>query len=286
MAHDGSRDPTPQEEQRVRPHAAQLLLVLTIATIVSACGPSVPQLAAGSKTPSPSPSAAPWDGPPPALEAACGSTVALDATEKWLVTSDGVHLYAVMSGDGPTTLVLAHQGRSSLCGWLPYMKTANGDGMRTLAFDFRTHGESEGPEDNRLELGLDVAAAVDKAWADGADHVFLMGASMGGAAIVQNSAGLRVDGRISLSGTRLWEGFGINDPEGVASLREPFLYIGSKDDANAPLSEVDDIFGRVGSSDKRKVLLEGRSHGWSLVDDSQEGSEMRAIILQWIERHS
>jgi alpha-beta hydrolase superfamily lysophospholipase len=264
---------------------AQRGLIALALTALVACGGPTQGSPAATVTPSPSLGAAPADEPPPTLEAACGSMFDVDATPMWLIAEDGVRLYAVVSGDGPTTLVLAHQGRSTLCGWLPYMKTANKHSIRTLAFDFRTNGHSEGPEENRLALGLDLAAAVDKARADGAEHVFLMGASMGGAAIVQNSASLRVDGRISLSGTRLWSLFGINDPEGVASIREPFLYVGSRADPNAPLNEVKDIFGRIGSADKRKKLFDGSAHGWSLVSDDAQGSETRALILDWIASH-
>jgi hypothetical protein len=47
------------------------------------------------------------------------------------------------------------------------------------------------------------------------------------AAIVQNTSALRVAGRISLSGTRLWPGYGINNRAGVARIRDPFLYVGT-----------------------------------------------------------
>jgi alpha/beta superfamily hydrolase len=273
----------PRGQDMGMPRGMRIALVLVAS--LAACAQQVPGSTAPTLTASPSSEPSASDESPPTLEAACGPLFTLDATPMWLVTEDEVRLYAVVSGDGPTTLVLAHEGRGNLCGWLRYMKSANEAGIRTLAFDFRTRGESEGPEENRLALGRDLATAVDQAWAGGAAHVFLMGASMGGAAIVQNSASLRVDGRISLSGTRLWQGYGIDDPDGVASIREPFLYIGSRADPLAPMSEVDDIFDRIGSSDKQQQLYDGTSHGWSLIADTPLGSETRALILAWIEHH-
>src|SRR6266498_3934920 len=89
-------------------------------------------------------------------------------------------------------VVLAHQGGGSLCGWVSYAKTLVRAGLRVVAFDFRGYGTSERPEKRSLLLGSDLAAAVAHARASGATHVFLLGASMGGAAVVQNTAWLHV----------------------------------------------------------------------------------------------
>jgi dienelactone hydrolase len=103
----------------------------------------------------------------------------------------------------------------------------------------------------------------------GAGHVFLIGSSMGGAAIVQNTSALRVEGRVSLSGTRLWPGYGINSPAGVARIRDPFLYVGTRDDWNAPVKEALGIFRRVGARDKRTAFYPGSAHGWDIIERSR-----------------
>src|SRR6266498_4061323 len=206
--------------------------------------------------------------PPPSLKDACVSTDGVKGRSMWFKASDGVRLYGVESGTGGTAVVLAHEGGADLCGWLSYMKTLNRAGIRAFAFDFRGYGNSDRPETARLALGRYLAAAVARVRADGAKHVFLMGASMRGAAGVQNTADIRVDGLISLSGTQLWSGYGINDPAGVRSLTAPFLYIGSRDDSRAPRREALSVFDEVGSSDKRIVLYPGGAHGTSLVDAS------------------
>jgi len=108
---------------------------------------------------------------------------------------------------------------------------------------------------------------------------------MGGAAVVQNSAGLPLDGLVSLSGTRLWPGFGINKP-GPERLRAPFLYLGSKSDWRAPLKEARSIFRRVGSRDKRAVFYAGSLHGWELVQSAAFATKTRALTLAWIRAHS
>lgn len=204
----------------------------------------------------------------------------------WLTARDGVRLYAVQAGSGSTTIVLAHEAVSSLCESLPYAKTLIDSGLRVLAFDFRGYGYSDGRPRNRLALGLDLAAAVQRARSNGASRVFLLGASMGGAAIVQNTSNLPVDGRISLSGTRLWRGFGVNDPAGVRRLRAPFLYVGSRRDRITPLQEALRIFRRVGSHDKRMASYRGSRHGFELVQSGPYAARVRELILAWVRSRS
>jgi dienelactone hydrolase len=224
---------------------------------------------------------------PPTLARACGSTSGLDGAQTfWLTTADRVRLYAMEAGRGSTTIVLAHEGRSNLCDTLPYGATLVAAGFRVLAFDFRGHGWSEAPTRNGLALGNDLAAAVQRSRGDGARHVFLAGASMGGAAVVQDTAGLGVDGRISFSGTRLWPGFGINHDADLATIRAPFLYVGTRDDWRAPLKEALRIFRSVGAHDKRTAFYPGSWHGWDLVTIAPFARRTRTLVLAWIRSRS
>jgi uncharacterized protein len=192
----------------------------------------------------------------------------------------------IEAGTGATTIVLAHGGGSNLCETISYAKILVAAGFHVLAFDFRGWGNSESPTKNRLALGEDLAAAVARSRSEGAKHVFLIGSSMGGAAVVQNTSALDVDGRISLSGTRLWPGFGVNNPRGLARIRAPFLYLGTRDDWRAPRAEATRIFGRVGARDKRMVLYAGSAHGWELVEGTSFARRARALILGWIRSRS
>jgi alpha-beta hydrolase superfamily lysophospholipase len=223
--------------------------------------------------------------PAPALRTECGPfQPGFKTRPLWLETSDGVRLYAIEAGHGSTAAVLAHQGQSNLCDTLEYAKTLVAAGLRVLAFDFRGNGLSRRPSRNALALGRDLAAAVERAHADGAEHVAVIGASMGGAAAVQNGAGLRVAAVVSLSGTRLWPGFGVNHP-GARALKAPLLYVGGRDDSRAPLDEARAVFAEAGSRDKHLVLYPGALHGWQLVEGSARGPRTRGLILAWIRRH-
>jgi pimeloyl-ACP methyl ester carboxylesterase len=220
------------------------------------------------------------EAPPPSLEEACGSSD-LAARSLWVRTADGVRLYVVDAGTGKTTVVLGHGGRADLCQTLTFASRLVSSGYRVVALDFRGWGRSQRPERNWLALGRDYAAAVAHARRTGAERVFLIGSSMGGAAIAQNTASIRVDGRISLSGMRLWNGFGINDRRGPARIRAPFLYVGTRGDRRAPVGEVRTIFRRIGARDKRIAFYRGVAHGWEVVD-SPRYANARALVLRWL----
>jgi dienelactone hydrolase len=226
------------------------------------------------------------DETPPALAEACGTVYSdLPAHTSWVKTSDGVRLYLADIGSGKTTVVLAHGGRSDLCETLDFAGQLLAKGYGIVAFDFRGNGRSQSPSRNRLSLGRDLSAAVAHARRSGAARVFLVGSSMGGAAIVQNTSALRVAGRISLSGTRLWPGYGINNRAGVARIRDPFLYVGTRRDWRAPLKEALGIFRRVGARDKRSVFYPGSNHGWDIIESSSLAAKARPLVLSWIASH-
>jgi pimeloyl-ACP methyl ester carboxylesterase len=242
--------------------------------------------ACGGENSPPSDTSAKPEDTPPTLVQACGDAYGLTARSFWQESGDGVRLYMIEAGSGTAAAVLAHGGRSDLCDTLTFATRLVEAGFRVVAFDFRGSGRSELPSRNQLALGKDLASAVAHARQTGAERVFLIGSSMGGAAIVQNTSALRVEGRISLSGTRLWPGFGINNPAGVARIRAPFLYVGSRDDWRAPLKEALGIFRRVGAADKRTAFYPGSDHGWQLLDSARFAPKARSLVLRWLESHS
>jgi alpha-beta hydrolase superfamily lysophospholipase len=267
--------------------AASAASVLLAAAVVGCGGSSPDRAPSGGQSSTTHATWTPADAGPPTLRAACGTTQGLSARPLWLHTADGVRLYAVEAGTGPTTIVLAHEGRSDLCSsWLPYAKHLVAAGFRVLLFDFRGNGESQSVGGrNALQLGRDLAAAVKRARGGGERRVFLIGASLGGAAAVQNGASLRVSGIVSLSGTRIWPGYGINHYASLPRIQAPFLYIGATNDYRAPAEEARDIFRRVGSKDKRIVLYRGSLHGTAFVDYAPNAQRVRGLILQWLHQH-
>ena len=107
--------------------------------------------------------------------------------------SDGVRLIGVQLGRGPRVVILAHQGASNLCIWVPYGRALAAQGYRVLVFDHRSRGSSGGASHWRRlnRVDYDVIGAVRTMRARGATSVVLGGGSLGGS--VGHAAGRRRD---------------------------------------------------------------------------------------------
>src|SRR5262249_5741042 len=132
-------------------------------------------------------------------------------------------------GQGTTAIVLAHQSDGELCQWATYAERLARIGYLALAFDFRGYGHSQTrhyPANQRW--GGDVAAAVRFVRAHGARKVFLLGASLGGSAVIQAAANVRpaVTGVVSVSGAADLS----NAIESVKDLRAPVLFLAGEGD--------------------------------------------------------
>ncbi|WP_144125477.1 alpha/beta fold hydrolase [Catellatospora sichuanensis] len=93
----------------------------------------------------------------------------------------GADLGGVIVGSGKTGIVLAHQNGGDVCQWAPYAIELAGQGYRVLAFDFGGFGVSTSGDAGNPQQ---VAAAAATLRADGATGIVLVGASMGGTAVL------------------------------------------------------------------------------------------------------
>lgn len=229
--------------------------------------------------------AAPAARRPPSLVAKCSGSP-IHAAPFWLTTSDGVRLYAIEAGSGPTAVVLAHESPTDLCGWLPYAKTLVAAGIRVLAFDFRGYGDSASSDAAPLAYGRDLAAAIARARRDGARRVFLIGASLGGAAVLTYGSRLDADGVVSLSGEARLRGRNLDALAHIRLLRVPLLIVGSRHDRYLPVSDALTLLRRAGSPDRRTAFYPGGFHGWDIVEDAPYAAGARALVLAWLRAHA
>src|SRR5919109_1214281 len=99
---------------------------------------------------------------------------------------------AAPAGDvcGPRAVVLAHQGASDLCIWLPYARTLAARGYRVVVFDHRGFGSSgrASRATRKDRVDYDVLGAIATVRRRGATSVVLGGASLGGAAVLSAAA--------------------------------------------------------------------------------------------------
>jgi pimeloyl-ACP methyl ester carboxylesterase len=220
---------------------------------------------------------------PPSLASECGRAVAADsppATAVAFTAGDGVQLHGVVLGHGRTTVVLAHEYPSSLCGWFPYAAELARGGDRVLLFDQRARG---------TRLDLDVVAAVEKARELGAARVVAMGASLGGAATLV-AAGrdcFDLSGVVSASGETDLRTYGRGVPPLYAvpfehAIAAPLLVIGSKDDPLVGEADVIRLVARASSSSKRSLLLDGSGHGWDLLQGPTASRSLRDAVTDFV----
>jgi alpha-beta hydrolase superfamily lysophospholipase len=221
---------------------------------------------------------------PRSLEDKCGDTAGPRARPFWLTASDGARLYAVEAGRNTTAVVLAHQSPSDLCGWLPYLRRLTGAGLRVIALDFRGFGDSRlGREQPSLAYDRDLRAGVAHARSTGAERVFLIGASFGGATALAYAHRLDVDGVISLSGETSLPSRRLDGLRSIRRFERPLLVVGSRHDRYLSVAEARALLRRAGSTDKELALYPGWYHGWEIVEGAPYAAEARALILDWIQ---
>jgi dienelactone hydrolase len=198
--------------------------------------------------------------------------------------ADGVRLNGHRFGQGTTAVVLAHEVRGSLCQWVPYARRLASKGYVAFAFDFRSRGRSQvvGIRRSRRIAG-DVTAAVKYVRSRGATKVFVVGASMGGSAVLVAGANTRpsVTGVVSLSGPT---SFGGAEAEAaVPRLSVPVLYLAASDDASGAFAtDARALYEATPSTDKTIEIVPGADHGVDLVSSP---GRARDLVEQFLALH-
>jgi alpha-beta hydrolase superfamily lysophospholipase len=194
--------------------------------------------------------------------------------------ADGTRLAGYRWGHGHTAVVLAHEIRGGACQWADYGPKLAALGYTALAFDFRNYGASEVrhyPANQRW--GGDVAAAAKEVRRLGATKVFLLGASLGGSAVVDAGANIRpqVDGVISVSGAADLA----NAIAAAPHLRAPVLFLAGAGDTDFA-RDAHRLYAAAGSHDKTLKIVASGAHGVLLVGGSPA---VRKLIAAFIASH-
>ena len=180
-----------------------------------------------------------------------------------LTASDGADIYGVEVGSGSTGVVLGHQYLSDHCELIDFARKLAGAGYRALTIDFRGFGASSGGAAYRYDR--DVAAAVARLRADGATRVELVGASMGGTAVLVAASTIAppVDEVVSLSGPARYHG--LDALRAVRRSHVPVRFVVGRTDRPFAADAVA-LTKAAASKDKAILRLPGGRHGSSLLD--------------------
>lgn len=241
-------------------------------------------------SPTPSPAASPTLGPSPTASER-------DPTEGSKVvrfrTSDGVSITGRDFGSGDTVVVLAHQIDDDQSDWFDFAAGLTGRGYRALTFNYRGVCSSS-PEEacssgavDPNAAGDDVAAAVAFVRGANPDAVFLIGASLGGEAVIVAAAkpDVVVDGVVTLSAS---EGLvGLVDRSvsrrRVATIDAPALFIAGAGDGSFADNARD--YEAHARPPKDLLILQLGDHGVALLH-SAEGERVTGSILAFLAEHS
>ena len=224
--------------------------------------------------------------PPPAVASRCGDDArGVDAKPFWFRARDGALLDGVSVGDGDVGVVLAHEYPSDLCPWLPFARTLAGSGYRALAFDFRGSGSSParfGAEATKYDLDVEAAAAELRR--RGAKKVFLVGGSLGGAAVMAASPAVdpQPAGVVSLSG----EPQLLDATNAAARMKAPLLVLIARHDRFASVADNRKLVEEAGSADKQLAVYPGDWHGWDLLYHAPYRARVNDLVLAFLRKQS
>lgn len=187
------------------------------------------------------------------------------------VTVD-VTLCAQVIGEGPTTVVLAHERAADRRSWYPFARELAARGHRVIAFDFRGYGGSTGRRD---ENGvIDIRTVVDYARSTGASRVVVVGASFGGTTAVIAAHAGGIDAVASVSGPNVFRK--LDAVAAATELTVPVLYAVAA--ADQPYTE--SIRQQAEQADVAPLIIDGSAHGTALVAAS---AELRSSLTRLVE---
>ncbi len=189
--------------------------------------------------------------------------------------SGGEHLRAAVAGSGSTGVVLANQSDNNACEWLPFPAYLAAHGMRVLAFDYGTGDPS-----------AEVQAAARFLRRRGLRRLVLIGASIGGAAVIDAGVHLRPEPTAVVSLSAVPEATLYPFPADARRLRSPIFQIGATEDQLIQSGQVTrSLFRSSPSPAKRLLLIHSAQHGVDFVD-AAAGNQIRVAILAFIRAHA
>jgi dienelactone hydrolase len=180
-----------------------------------------------------------------------------------LRASDGALVYGVEIGTGTTGVVLGHQYGSDHCEFISLARELAGSGLRTLTIDFRGYGASSGGDGRRLDR--DIAAAVTHLRSNGATRIKLIGASMGGTAVLTAASRIApaVDGVVSLSAPARYRG--LDALPAVKRSRVPVRFLAARQDTRFA-GDARTLMKASKARNKAILIVRGARHGSSVLD--------------------
>lgn len=233
------------------PAVRALLAVLAAALVLVGCGRDGDRDDQGEPTPTTIASLPPPLDlcPPGSIRGPRGFRVAVGAGQ----------VQAAMFGSGATAVVFANDSRNNPCEWLDSAPRVVAGGARAVLFEYADFAIAN--------PARQVAAVAARARRDGGQRIALVGASLGGRAVVTAAARqpALAQAVVSLSGERTIGG----DPHDLLAdarrLRTPVLWAGSREDSYTRQGRDTRELYQATPKAKQLLLVDGDLHGVDLL---------------------
>jgi pimeloyl-ACP methyl ester carboxylesterase len=183
-------------------------------------------------------------------------------------SADGAQLQGLLLiGRGPVGVVLAHESEADLCEWKPYAYALFHEGYRVLAFNFSDH------------LDRDVVGAVAELRARGSKEIVLIGASMGGTAVLAAAAEVTppVSAVVSLSGPRDFDG--VDALAAVPRLGMPVLFVAGSEDSPFA-NDARAMYAATTAPGRQLLVVQSGGHGIELMN-----TVVTSVLEKFIRAH-
>lgn len=177
-------------------------------------------------------------------------------------------------------VILSHMRPNDQSAWFSFAEELAEQGYAVLTFDFRGYGISPGSQDFE-KLDDDLAAAVSFMRLRGKEHIFLVGASMGGTASLVVAANENIAGVVAVSAPAVFQGQ--NAVDAIAEVSAPTFLIAAEEDTAAMVS-LDDLLEAAGPAVVSETFL-GPEHGTAMLEGAQ-AADVRARIIQFLDENA
>lgn len=182
-------------------------------------------------------------------------------------TEDGVtikgHLYST-PGPKRQAVILAHMYPNDQRAWRDFARELAAQGISALTFDFRGFGETGGSKDVS-KIDRDLAAALLLVKSRDYPLVYLVGASMGGTAVLKVAAGQETSGLVTISAPLSF--MGLDARADVPRITENKLFLASRSEPERGAQAVEQLI-QLAQEPKESFIFEGSAHGTELLQGS------------------
>lgn len=201
-------------------------------------------------------------------------------------TTDGAKLYGTLYGSGSTAVVFSTMGAQKQDTWSKMAQAAADAGYLALTYDFRFWVSETRIQDNlRAYIADDLRAAIALVRAQGAQHIVLVGASLGGMATAKVAGETQADAVIIMASPLSAKGLTVRiEDREVQALTMPKLFVSTERDAVVAPAEARRTYDQA-PEPKEIYLYPGTAHGTELFE-TEHAADLIQRLLAFIGKNT